>query len=110
LDSTIKNFDPHRPSYKGLIIYAVDSLQVTLPRSQDIANAGYTGRARAQYRESYMPKGFLTHTVDVVSGTTKDLYFTSSQTELSLAADKHYEDIDLFCSITDSKGTGKFNQ
>jgi hypothetical protein len=37
--------------------------------------AGFTGKAHGKYRESYMPRGYLTHAYDVLSGVTKDLQF-----------------------------------
>jgi len=80
---TIANFDRHRPTYKGLILYAVDGWQFTFPRSEDIVKAGFTGRKTSKYRESHMPKGFITHTYDVLSETTKSLTINHSQTELA---------------------------
>lgn len=80
---TIRNFDKHRPSFNGLIIYAVDGWQFTLPRTDDIVKAGYTGRATRKLRESYMPKGFITHGYEVLSETTKTFAINTSQTELA---------------------------
>ena len=36
---------------------------------------GYSGRKVSTYRESYYPKGFLTHAYDVLSGMTQDFTF-----------------------------------
>jgi len=80
---TITNFDRHRPTFNGLILYAVDGWQLTLPREKDIVDAGYTGRALGKYRESYMPKGFMTHCYEVLSETTKTFSMNHSQTELA---------------------------
>lgn len=83
LTDTISNFDRHRPTFDGLILYAVDGWQMTLPRSESVVKAGYTGRKTSKHRESYMPKGFMTHAVDVLSETTKAIAINSSQTELA---------------------------
>lgn len=80
---TIRNFDKHRPTFKGLVLYAVDGWQFTLPRSVDIVKAGYTGRKTSKHRESYMPKAFMTHAVEVLSETTKSFAINTSQTELA---------------------------
>lgn len=70
-EKLIKKADRHRQTYLGLRIYAIDGQMLTLPRSKEIADAGFTGRAVSKYRESYYPKGFLTHAYDVLSGVTK---------------------------------------
>lgn len=77
----VEQFDGHRPNFNGLIIYAVDGWQFRLPRTDDIVRAGYTGRAISGYRESYMPKGFITHAYEVLSETTKAFALNTSQTE-----------------------------
>jgi hypothetical protein len=73
----IKKADSHRKTYLGLVIYAIDGQMLTLPRSKGIVAAGFTGRAIGKYSESYMPKGFLTHAYDVISGVSKDLRFSN---------------------------------
>jgi len=62
-----------RRTWNGLYLYAVDGIQLTLPRSHDIIEAGYSGRKVSKYRESYMPKMFVTAAYDVLSGTVKDI-------------------------------------
>ena len=57
----IRDFDSRRSKFKGLFIYAVDGLQLTMPRTADIVKAGYTGRAVSKYRDTYMPRMYLTH-------------------------------------------------
>lgn len=83
LAKTISGFDRHRPLFNGLILYAVDGWQFTLPRAEDVVRAGFTGRATSGYRESYMPKGFITHVCEVLSETTKAFAINKSQTELA---------------------------
>lgn len=62
-----------RKLWNGLYVYAVDGIQLTLPRSEDIIEALYSGRKVSKYRESYMPKMFATMAYDVISGTVKDI-------------------------------------
>jgi hypothetical protein len=69
------NIESNRASFKGLRIYAIDGLQLTLPRAQDIVKNGFNGRAVSRYSESHMPKGYLTHCYDVLTGTSKDFRF-----------------------------------
>lgn len=77
----IETFNQHRPRFKGLIIYAIDGQQLTLPRTVDIVAKGFTGRSTGKYEESYMPKGFLTHCYDVLSGVSKKLAFNPTLNE-----------------------------
>ncbi len=73
----IKTAECKRTGWLGLKVYAIDGQMLTLPRSPRIAQAGFSGRAVSQYRESHYPKGFLTHCYDVISGFSKDLRFTN---------------------------------
>jgi len=76
-EKLIKKADEHRATYLGLIIYAIDGQMLTLPRSKEIADAGFTGRAVKKLRESHYPKGFLTHTYDVLTGVSKTFRLTN---------------------------------
>jgi hypothetical protein len=80
---TLDHFSKHRPQLDGLIIYAVDGWQFTLPRAESLVRAGFTGRATSKLKESYMPKGFITHAYEVLSETTKAFAVNTSQTELA---------------------------
>jgi hypothetical protein len=80
-EKLIKKADKHRQSWLGLKIYAIDGQMLTLPRSAEIVKAGFTGRSIGNYRESYMPKGFLTHAYDVLTGVSKDFRFTNRLNE-----------------------------
>lgn len=62
-----------RKTWNGLYVYAIDGIQLTLPRSEDIIEADYSGRKVTKYLESYMPKMFNTMTYDVLNGTVKDI-------------------------------------
>ncbi len=65
-----------RRQFKGLRIYAIDGQQLTLPRTADIVNQGFHGRAVSHYRESYLPKAYFTHCYDLLSSITKDFRFS----------------------------------
>lgn len=60
-------------TWNGLRVYSIDGIQLTLPRIDDIVEAGYSGRKVSKYRESYMPKMFMTAAYDVISGVIKDV-------------------------------------
>lgn len=76
MKTLLSGFEGHRKTWNGLRIYAIDGQQITLPRSKDIVKAGYNGRSVSKFRESYMPKGYLNHAYDVLSGVTKALRFS----------------------------------
>lgn len=86
-----------RKTWRGLYVYAVDGLQLTLPRSDDIMQAGYSGRKVSKYRESYMPKMFSTMAYDVLNGTVKDIRENSTLNEIADAAEmiEKFEDNSL---------------
>lgn len=73
-------------AWHGLRVYAVDGIQLTLPRADDIVLAGYSGRKVSKYRESYMPKMFLTASYDVISGVVRDIREAPTLNEI---ADAH---------------------
>jgi len=64
-----------QPKFHGLHVYAIDGQQLTLPRTKDIIANGFNGRATSRHKESYMPKGYLTHAYDVIHGVTKGITF-----------------------------------
>jgi hypothetical protein len=74
-DEMIERFEPFRETFRGLRIYGIDGQQQIMPRTKDLVEAGFTGRAIGKYSESYMPRGYLTHAYDVLSRVTKDLRF-----------------------------------
>jgi hypothetical protein len=59
----------------GLFIYAIDGQQHILPRTKDIVAQGFNGRATSKYRESYFPRGYLTHVFDVINGISRSFTF-----------------------------------
>lgn len=72
-----------RRTWNGLYVYAVDGIQFTLPRSEDIVEAGYSGRKVSKYRESYMPKMFSTMAYDVLNGLVSDVREHATLDEIS---------------------------
>ena len=86
-----------RQTWNGLYVYAIDGIQLTLPRSTDIMEAGYSGRKVSKYRESYMPKMFATKALDVMSGVVKDIRENPTLNEQADAYDmvKGFEDNSL---------------
>jgi hypothetical protein len=88
---------PQRKTWKGLYVYATDGLQLTLPRTDDIIDAGYSGRKVSKYRESYMPKMFMTAALDVINGVVKDLREHPTLNEIADAEDmvRGFEDNSL---------------
>ena len=87
----------HRKTWNGLYVYAVDGIQLTLPRSKDIIDAGFSGRKVSKYRESYMPKMFATMAYDVLSGTVKDIRENPTLNEIAdgISMVEHFEDNSL---------------
>lgn len=86
-----------RKTWNGLYIYAIDGIQLSLPRSKDIIDTGYNGRQVSKYRESYMPKMFITAAYDVLSGIVKDIRENSTLNEIADAISMagHFEDNSL---------------
>ena len=84
-------------TWNGLHVYAIDGIQLTLPRTDNIIGAGYSGRKVSKYRESYMPKMFVTATYDVISGTIKDIRENPTLNEIADAHSmvKSFEDNSL---------------
>ena len=84
-------------SWNGLHVYAVDGIQLTLPRAEGIVKAGYSGRKVSKYRESYMPKMFVTACYDVISGIVKDVRESPTLNEIADAHSmvKSFEDNSL---------------
>jgi hypothetical protein len=81
----IKQFEVRRPCFRGLRIYAVDGLQIALPRTKDVQENGYRGRSVTLNSETYYPRMYVTHAIDVLSEVTKDIMFSNSNDELKHA-------------------------
>ena len=86
-----------RKTWNGLYVYAVDGIQLTLPRSDDIIKAGHSGRKVTKYLESYMPKMFSTMTYDILNGAVKDIRENPTLNEIADAESmiENFEDNSL---------------
>lgn len=86
------DFDRFRVTYHGLTIFAVDGLELHLPRTKDLKKHGYRGRAVTRYSDTYGLRMYLCHAYDVLSGVTKDLRISSWNDEISHAKNmvKHF--------------------
>lgn len=84
-------------TWNSLYVYAIDGIQLTLPWAVDIVKAGYSGRKISKYRESYMPKMFVTAAYDVISGIVKDVRENPTLNEIADAHSmvKSFEDNSL---------------
>lgn len=82
----VQRSKPKRKTWNGLYVYAIDGIQLTIPRTDDIVSAGYSGRKVWKYLESYMPKMFVTAAYDVISGMVKDIRENPTLNEI---ADAH---------------------
>ena len=78
----IDRFEPYRKSFRGFRIYAIDGLELTLPRTQSVLKSKFRGRAVSSNREMYYPRMYLTHCYDVLSGTTKDFRHSPLMSEM----------------------------
>jgi Transposase DDE domain len=73
----LTDFEPHRATYNGMRVYGIDGFQLHLPRTKDIVENGFTGRATSKYRESWTPRMYLVHAYDVLSGVSKDIRYSN---------------------------------
>lgn len=81
--SLLVEYEPHRRTHKGLRIYAIDGLQLLLPRTGDLIDNGYQGRRVSQHRHSHRLYMYLTHAYDVLGEVTKDLRYSGQLDEIS---------------------------
>jgi Transposase DDE domain len=91
-EKLLSDFEDSRFTYQGLKIYAVDGLELHLPRTTDLKKHGYRGRAVMQYLDTYGLRMYLCHAYDVLSGVTKDLRFSPWNDEIAHAKNmvKHF--------------------
>lgn len=81
-ETLLDSFGGHELLYEGYRLIAIDGWQITLPRTKDIIDHDFTGRATSKHRESYMPKGFVVAAYDVLNKLTLSLSLNASQTEM----------------------------
>ena len=88
----LNDFEECRFTYHGLKIFAVDGLELHLPRTKDLKKKGYRGRSIMQYMDTYGLRMYLCHAYDVLSGVTKDLRISPWNDEISHAKNmvKHF--------------------
>jgi hypothetical protein len=76
---------PHCRTFRGYRIYAHDGLELVLPRTKDVLENGFIGRAVGQYRETHYPRMYVLHCYDVLSEVTKAVEFSNQNEELTMA-------------------------
>jgi hypothetical protein len=76
-------FDKQTSRWNNLRVYAIDGIQLLLPRSKDILKHGYTGRAVSRYRDTYYPRMYLTAQYDVLNHHLQNLKYHSNLDEIS---------------------------
>ena len=81
LEKLLNHGEQYAATLGGLRIYAVDGQQWILPRTEELVENGFSGRAVANYKETYMPRGYLTHLYDSLTGLTKDFTFNPTLNE-----------------------------
>lgn len=79
----LQSVENKRNMLNGLRIYAIDGVQLLVPRTPELIRAGFSGRAVSKYRDTYYPRMYLTHAYDVLSGVTKDLRYHSVLDEIA---------------------------
>lgn len=80
-DRAVAENSKNSPLWNGMKLIAIDGQQLTLPRTKDVIANGFTGRSTSKHRESYMPKGFLTAAINVLSGTIERFTFNPTLNE-----------------------------
>lgn len=80
-------YELYRRTYKGLRIYAIDGLQLLLPRTDELMAQGFNGRRVSQHRQSHMLYMYVTHAYDVLGEVTKDLRYATGLDEIADACD-----------------------
>lgn len=87
LKELLQSVEKRRSQMGGLRIYAIDGVQLLLPRTAELIQAGFSGRAVSKYRDTYYPRMYLTHAFDVLSGITRDLRYHSVLDEIADAVE-----------------------
>ena len=87
------SYEDKRATWNGLHVYAIDGLQLNLPRTTELLEQGFRGRRVSQHRQAHMLTMYLTHAYDVLSGVTKDLRYATGLDEITDGIDmaKNFE-------------------
>jgi len=80
-EEQIEQFEEERPTYKGFHIYGVDGDQMSLPAASEILEHGYRGYPSPGKKETYFPRMYVTHAVDVMSGVSKAIRYSPHNDE-----------------------------
>ena len=81
--SSILKFESKTSKWNNLRVYAIDGIQLLLPRTNDIIKNGYNGRAVSRYRDTYGPRMYLTAQFDVLNRFVKNFKQHSNLDEIS---------------------------
>jgi hypothetical protein len=81
-EKLVGRFHAHRARWRGMLVLAIDGLELEIPRTKAIHQAGYRGRAVSQYRDTHYPRLYLTHCYDVLSEVTHSFTHHSHPGEL----------------------------
>jgi hypothetical protein len=81
-DGVVKEFEPHRRTWRGLHVYATDGDQYELPRTEDILEQGYRGYPCAGDMETHYPHMYVVHCYDVLGGVTKEFRYSGKNEEM----------------------------
>jgi hypothetical protein len=73
--------DPHRTTFGGLKVYAMDGHQLVLPYTKDIYQAGFTGFPLEDDKETYTLRAYMSHCFDVLTGVTAGVTFSTTNNE-----------------------------
>lgn len=68
---------------EGYRLFAIDGLELHLPRTKQLLDAGFSGRAFSHYRDSYTPRMYCTHAYDVLNERTLDFKTSTRPSELT---------------------------
>lgn len=79
--------DAHSKTFRGYKIYAIDGFETLLPRSKNILDAGYSGRATGLYQETHYPKMYISHCYDVINQYSKSIAYSNENQEIKLACE-----------------------
>ncbi len=76
---------PHRPTWRGLNVVAIDGDQYQLPAAGDALECGFVGYPVSGNRETYYPRMYVSVCYDVLSGTVVDFTHSNKNNELERA-------------------------
>jgi len=84
-DELIESYQSSHLTWRGLRVYAIDGDMYELPRTKDILENGYEGRACRYGMETHYPFLYVNHCYDVLSGITKAFDYSPKHEEFHSA-------------------------